>query len=163
MLLTVKIRLTRPYLGELKPDNRGVRRFKRFNNGVHVNTAFWQSQLQLAARNIHADVDAKTIQPPREIFPASIHLYRRIFSQVRMELFESFRKGTVLTMDFIVREDLPKCPNPDQFKTMLSFVGEYLGLSQFGSAFGFGLFIVENVELKIYESKGRGPVPAPEL
>ena len=44
-------------------------------------------------------------------------------------------------------------PTPAEFETMLTFIGEHLGLSQFGSKFGFGRFQVVSIEVKNYTVK----------
>jgi len=119
---------------------------------VAVNADYWREQLRIAAMQLHYPINADTLFPPPGMRPASVHLFRRIYSKRRVELFESFRAGTVLTFDFMVREDLPKCPDVAQFKNMFQFVGEYLGLSQFGSKFGFGRFELLSVQLKQYGS-----------
>lgn len=153
-MLILQLRLTSHFLGELRPDHGGIRRFKKDKQGrAHVNQKFWNDQLALAARNLRLDVDVReTVVAPAAIVPASIHLYRRIYSQVNMELFESFRKGTILTFEMLVREDLPKCPSLDQLHDIFSFTGEYLGLSQFGSKFGFGRFFVESLNVADMEA-----------
>jgi hypothetical protein len=148
VILTVKIKLTTPYLGELKPDRGSVRRFKKQGQMIAVNVAQWQEQFRLAARQIGVDFDPKTIQPQAHFRPAAIHLFVRRFNRIQQENFESFRAGTVLTLEFLIREDLPKCPKPSELKTMLMIVGEYFGLSQFGNGFGFGRFKVLSVEPK---------------
>jgi len=141
MIYIVQVRLMSHWLGELKPDHKGVRRFKTTNARVNVNSQFWQDQLSLAARNLQLDLDVRrTVIPPNGILPASVHLYRRVYSQVNVEYFESFRKGTILTFDLLIRDDLPRHPEGSQLKLLLSFTGQYLGLSQFGSKFGFGRF-----------------------
>lgn len=152
MLLDLKIRLGKPFLGSMSPDNRGIRRFRMDGEKVAVHTEFWREQFRIAAMQLHYPINVQTLHPPVGITPASIHLFRRIFSKRRVELFESFRAGTVLMFDFMVREDLPQCPDVVQFKNMLGFVGEYLGLSQFGSKFGFGRFQLIDVNLKKYGS-----------
>lgn len=161
MLLEIRVKLTKPFLGSLSPDHRGIRRFRMDGAKVFVHADYWKEQFKIAAMQLHYPINTDTLHPPSGIESASIHLFRRIFSKRRMELFESFRAGTVLTFDFIVREDKPRCPDVQQFKNMLEFIGEYLGLSQFGSKFGFGKFKVVDVRMKVYgESKnneGRSP------
>lgn len=146
-MLIVQLRLTSHLLGELRPDHNGIRRFKKDKQGrMFVNQRTWQDQFQLAARNLQMDVDVRrTVIPPDSIICASVHLYRRIYSQVNIELFESFRKGTVLTFDLMVRDDLPRSPREEQMKSILGFTGDRLGLSQFGSKFGFGRFTLLNL------------------
>jgi hypothetical protein len=143
----LQLRLTSHLLGELRPDHNGIRRFKKDKQGrMFVNQRTWQDQLQLAARNLQMDVDIRrTVIPPESIICASVHLFRRVYSQVNIELFESFRKGTILTFDVMVRDDLPKHPREEQVRSIFEFTGEKLGLSQFGSKFGFGRFVLVGI------------------
>jgi hypothetical protein len=150
MLLNIRIRLTKPWLGSLPPDHRGIRRFRMDGEKTAVHAEYWKEQFHISALQLHYPINVNTLYPPNGITSASIHLFRRIFSKRRSELFESFRAGTVLTFEFMVREDMPKCPDVAQFKNMFMFVGEYLGLSQFGSKFGFGRFEILDIQLKKY-------------
>ena len=164
MICIVQVRLTSHWLGESKPDHRGMRRFKTGrNNLVEVNQKFWQDQFARAARNLQLDLDIRrTLMPPPGILPASIHLYRRVYSQVCVEFFESFRKGTILNFELMIREDLPKHPQGGQLKAILGFTGQHLGLSQFGSKFGFGRFDLLNVSHVGWQPEGhRGTFSSP--
>ena len=140
MLVTVKLKLRSPFLGELRPDNRGVRRIRMERGLVKVNLAFWQEQFREAAGHLQYDVDVTALVPPEGFPAASLQLYKRVWSKVNMEWFESFRSGTVLTMDFLVKNDKQKAPNPAQMSAILKFTGDRLGLSQFGNKFGYGRF-----------------------
>jgi hypothetical protein len=75
----------------------------------------------------------------------------------REELFEAFREGTVLTVPFYVPSapdvDLPavdknkRPPDNPEMNLLFSFIGEVLGLSPWGSKFGYGRFnVLEIVE-----------------
>lgn len=157
MIVISQVRLTSHFLGELKPDNRGVRRFRMDGKGrVAVNQNQWLEDLLFATRTIKLDLKIhSTIVPPEGILPASVHLHRRTYSGAHVEFFESFRKGTILTFDMLVHEDRPKCPNVEQLRTLLELVGEYRGISQWGNKFGFGRFTVLSVKDR-YQ-----PVPTP--
>lgn len=89
------------------------------------------------------------VQPCPSFRSPSIFLYERRFrdseGKQRVDMFEAFRKGTVITMDLWLRDDLPCCPTVAQIQEVLEFVGLYQGLSPFGSKFGFGQFSVENL------------------
>ena len=150
------MRLVKPWLGSNPPDHSGIRRFKTSNGLVFVHSEYWKEQFRIAAMQLHYPIDVNTLYPPPGMEAASIHLFRRIYSKRHVELFESFRAGTVLTFDFMVREDKPRCPDVAQFKNMLQFIGEYLGLSQFGSKFGFGRFQLIDVKLKVYGREDTG-------
>lgn len=148
MILVVRIKLTSHLLGELRPDHKQVRRFRKENGNVAVNITQWQEIFREAAQHIGLTIDPKTIEPKSNYRPASIHLYRRVFSRVHTEWFESFRKGTVITFEMVLHEQRPKAPSPHELKAILAFVGEYTGISQFGSKFGFGRFQLLSVDVK---------------
>jgi len=147
MLVIVQVRLTSHFLGELKPDNRGVRRFKmNAKRMVAVNQTGWLDDLVFAAHTMKLEVNVrKTVVPPDGILPASIHLLRRTFSGAHVEFFESFRKGAILTFDMVVHDEKPRCPSIAQLREILAFTGEHCGISQWGKKFGFGRFVVVNV------------------
>ncbi len=148
MIVIAQVRLTSHFLGELKPDHRGVRRFRMDGKGrVFVNQNQWLEDLLFAARTMKLDIKVQsTIVPPEGLLPASIHLHKRTYSGAHVEFFESFRKGTILTFDMLVHEDRPKCPTVPQLGSLLELVGEYRGISQWGSKFGFGRFAVVGIK-----------------
>jgi len=145
MLTLVRIRLNTPLLGDLSPGRDGIRRFRKEGDMVLINEQTWREQFTQAAGEAHMLVNTEAICPPRTLLPASYHIYTRHYSQVKLDYFESFRKGTVLNMTFMLRENLPKAPTLEQFKTLLSLVGTWLGLSPWGSKFGYGRFEVMDV------------------
>lgn len=159
MIVIVQVRLTSHFLGELKPDNRGVRRFKMDGKGrVAVNQNQWLEDLLFAARTMKLDLKIhSTVTPPEGLLPASIHLHRRTYSGAHVEFFESFRKGTILTFDMLMHEDRPKCPTHNQLRSLMELVGEYRGISQWGNKFGFGRF--ELIDLKDRYQSGGAPTP----
>lgn len=147
MLVIAQVRLTSHFLGELKPDNRGVRRFKmNAKRMVAVNQTGWLDDLVFAAHTMKMEVNVrKTVVPPDGIMPASIHLLRRTFSGAHVEFFESFRKGAILTFDLVLHDEKPRCPSLEKLRAILEFTGEHCGISQWGKKFGFGRFLVVNV------------------
>lgn len=149
--MDVKLRLTSHVLGENQMDHRQIRRFRRFNGEIHVNKKDWRLKIALAARQLQFErpVDVEnTVHPPDSYRPASIYVIRRVFNAQKVEYFEYMKKGNILTIEFMIREDIPKHPNPHQFKAILNLVGNSMGFSQWGSKFGFGRFRVEGMEPK---------------
>lgn len=143
MTLTVQIRLTSAFLGELPPDQNKIRRFRRtVNQLVEVNQNQWRSTFAIAAKDLGLNVDIRrTVLPPEGLIAASVHLYRRVYSKVYVDLFESFRARTILTFDLRILDDLPRHPTRMEMAGILRYTGQYLGLSPFGSVkFGFGRF-----------------------
>lgn len=146
MLVTAKIKLRLPFLGDMRPDHKGVRRFHKQFGEIKNNAQMWQDQFGIAASELRYQIDKKAIEPPDHFRAPTLHLYNRIYNKVRSEMFESFSAGTVLTVDIRIREDLAKAPTVDQLGTILRFTGDRLGLSPFGSKFGFGRFILNSLE-----------------
>lgn len=161
MIVITQVRLTSHILGELKPDDRGIRRFRMNDRRqIHVNQVQWLDDLVFAAHNLKLGLSVrKTVIPPPGIVPASIHLYRRVYSGAKVEFFESMRKGTVLTFELVLQDHLPKCPTLEQLKQILAVHGEYCGISQWGSKFGFGRFVLVDVRDRFSNS---APPPEPD-
>jgi len=134
-------------LGELHQDVAGVRRFKKLQGRIAVNTFRYREQFKAACNLLKlTNIDIDTILPEESFESPTIVLYRRIFSRIHVELFEAIQKGCELTMEWGIRDDLPRSPSLEQFSSILSATGKYLGLSQFGTKFGFGRFNVMSVK-----------------
>jgi hypothetical protein len=143
MIVEIKIKLTTPILGELNPDSRGVRRFRKTKHGgeIAINSQSWQSQWDSACKMLSLNnINTNTILPQASYASPSIHLYRRVYSKIKVEFFESIRAGTVLTMQAGIRSELPGAPDFKQFENIIKTTGQYFGISQWGSKFGFGRY-----------------------
>jgi hypothetical protein len=146
VLVIARTRLTKAMLADSTPGRDGIRRFKKEGRLVQVNEQMWRGQIRTAAHDIPLMVNVETIVPPHTLVPASYHIYTRNYSKVKVDQFESFRAGTILTIPFRIQDHLPKAPTLDQFKNLLSFVGTWLGLSPWGNKFGYGRFELLDVE-----------------
>ena len=144
MTLNVRLRIVSPFLGDMPPGRDGVRHFRKLGNCIQLDVALWLEQLTLAALRTGFAADISSIKPPERLLMASIHIYRREYSKVKVDQFESFRKGTILGLQMDV-EQRPKAPASDQVHHLMSYVGDHLGLSPWGSKFGFGRFTVLEV------------------
>ena len=107
---------------------------------VKVNVQMWSEQLRQAASDLRLHVDTTQIMPPDKMIPASVHLYVRRYSKVKLDNFESFRTGTVLSLEFVTREGAHRSPSLEQFTKLLDCTGKWYGLSPWGNKFGFGRF-----------------------
>jgi hypothetical protein len=146
MILIAQIRLTSRFLGSGKPQ-KGIRKLRMLGDTmVEINRKEWLIDLQNASRNLKLDVDLhNSVVLPEGILAPSVHLYRRVYSGVKVDFFESLRENTILTFDLMLRDECPNCPTLDQFKDILTVDGEYYGISQWGNKFGYGKFKVENL------------------
>jgi hypothetical protein len=145
MIILARIKLTKPWLGDQQPDRNRIRRFKRNGHLIKVNDAMWRGQFRQAANDLHMVVSLDALRMPSDLIPASIHLYTRTYSQVKLDYFESFRKGTVLNIEFQVNDTVRRAPTLEQFDQLLGGVGKWLGLSPWGNQYGYGTFDVQDI------------------
>ena len=157
MLYELKLRLTSPWLGQQR-TNQHVRRFRRDrNNRLAIDTAQWQWAFQEAADALHMKhVDISTICTESGFDVPSLQLFNRRYShkgKSHEEMFESIRENNVLAFDILVTKPLPAgggdvsmtSPDKDELTQIFAFIGKMIGLSPWGTRFGFGRFTVEQV------------------
>lgn len=147
MLLEVKIKLTSPFLGDVHSKEK-IRRLKKNGNGnIVINEAQWLDTFALGAKQLNIPFDKATIMLEEDFEAPSIHLYRRVWLKTRSEMFESIRKGTEITFQMILRDDLENCPTIEQLVAIFELVGKFFGLSQWGSGkFGYGRFKLQYIK-----------------
>lgn len=157
MLYELKMRLTSPWLGQQR-TNQHVRRFRREKDGrLMIDTAQWQWALQEAAEALHIeDIDIATIRTESGFDAPTLQLFNRRYShkgKPHEEMFESIRENTILTFNILVTKPLPivgesngqRQPDIDELNKLFGFVGKMIGLSPWGTRFGFGKFTVEQI------------------
>lgn len=153
MLCEIKIRMTTPSLGQQK-DPSGIRRFTRTaRNDLAIDLERWIWAFSEAANSLHIALTTASLHPAEGISAPTIVLYNRRWKDrkngeevQRQEMFESVRKGTVLTFRLAVTTDKEKpTPTADQVKALFAYIGEFIGISQWGNRFGYGRFTVEAV------------------
>lgn len=170
MFCALRIKLTSPWLGDQRGNDR-VRRFGRSNkdkNYLSLNISRWHWACSSAAKalNLPVEMNPCDVHFPDKFKAPSVILYRRKWKasendRVKEELFESINSGNVLHFDFFVPDqsdkDKKRAPTLKELQDMLKFVGEYVGLSPWGSRFGYGRFIVEglaeqtNIDINAYK------------
>jgi len=157
MLFEVKLRLTRHMLGQQRTTD-GVRRFTRVrsdDNRISLDLQHWSWALREAATSLHLPVNISTLYPASGIVVPTLVMYTRRWTtkaadgreRPQSEMFEAIRDGTVLTFQLVSTAGPEKSdgPAPDvaQITALLNFVGEFIGISQWGNKYGYGRFRVE--------------------
>lgn len=151
MLLEVKLKLTSEMLGcDRRPD--GVRRFIRTPNGnIKIGIEHWDWAFREAASSLRREIDTGCLHPNEGIPCPSLCLYQRQFpdkkkpTHVRKEPFEAVSRNCVLTFKIALTEPRDPArvpPTVGDVIDMFGFIGEFLGISQWGNQFGFGRFTV---------------------
>lgn len=161
MQLTCKIRLRSELLG----DRRTTEGIRRFNKDGHGNWLIPIPQWRWAFTEAINDLNLKDTSVDFYRFESSIRmpkvvLFERSWSQEnkkmqQREMFESIRKNTQITFKMLVTSAVEpgthcrldvRPPHRDETETILKYIGEFLGLSPWGSKFGFGRFSLINLE-----------------
>ena len=156
MLIEARIKITRELLGDRRTAEK-VRRLTLQREGwVAVGLDHWAWALREAASALHLDVNSDCVLLRDGIRCPSVCLYNRTYTnpagQREQEMFESIRKGAELSFNLVITGPAPHsdnslpAPTVEQLRQMLQFVGEYIGISQWGNKFGYGRFDV--IDLK---------------
>jgi hypothetical protein len=159
MQLTCQIRLRTPVLG----DRRTREQTRLFSKDGHNNWLISIPQWRWAFSEAISDMKLTNINPDYIRFESAIRLpkiemYERRWSDNKnkqsSEIFESIRKNTKLTFRIIVTSELEpgtysrkdtQPPTIPEIELILKYIGEMLGLSPWGSKFGYGRFTVLDV------------------
>lgn len=160
MLYTAKLRLTSAMLGD-QQTAEGIRRFNReaaFAEQLQTNEELWSWALGEAAEALNLyEVDMDTIRTaPRYKSPKMVLYTRRWKKNGKSytEMFEAIKAGTDIYIDFMLLRKAPpgtkelgrRAPTAEELKGMLSVIGMMLGISPWGSKFGYGRFKVVGLE-----------------
>ena len=143
MISEFKLKLRSPFLGSEIPGNGGIRKIAKDVNGlVLLDRELIRLNLEIARQTLKMRVNVKEgVNPPCRLLPAQTFVFRRTYGASRSELFEIYRSGTVLTLAFDLLK-IPQAPTEAQLRELLGWVGQHLGISQFGAKFGYGRFQV---------------------
>lgn len=160
MLASTKIRVTSPWLGSERTAQQ-VRRFERdnFSKQLKLDLAQWNWALDQALESLDMKhIDPGSVRFPVHIDAPSLELFLRRWSNTergqQQEKFESIRAGTQLTFNVLLttaREPSSgskvdtRPPTVEEFKKIMSFIGEHVGLSPWGNRMGYGRFQVMEV------------------
>jgi hypothetical protein len=158
MLYEVKVRVTeKPWLGEQRTKEH-VRKFRRDKKDrIAIDHTQWQWAFTSAAKALHYDIDASTIRTESGFSRPTLSLYNRKYSYkgaAREEMFESIREGTIVSFNILVMEAPPedtegqqqRPPTEKELRTILDYVGMFIGLSPWGSRWGYGTFEVDDIK-----------------
>lgn len=156
MLFEVRIRLKSHALGSRR-DHTNHYRFDRDEGGSSwaLDHKHWNGLFNNAIANSGTVCDVNLVRFPDGILLPRLDLYRRVWkprgsSKEVVNHHESMRKGTVLTFTIATLEyDNTNThvtpPGIDELKVIFKRVGQYEGISPFGSKFGWGRFTLESI------------------
>lgn len=143
-----------------KQTKENVRRFERDDAfkppRLKIDLAQWYWALGQASEAMgYSNIDQFSVRFEDSMVAPSLELYvRRWDNRREQEMFESISKGTVLTLHpMLLSSQEPsqgvgkrRPPTTDELGRMMQCVGDMLGLSPWGSKFGYGRFRVDTIE-----------------
>ena len=158
MLYEVKIKVAdKPWLGQQKSKDK-TRKFRRDKrNRIAIDSVQWQWAFESAAKALDYAIDVETIRTESGIPAPSISLYNRKYhsrGKPMEEMFEAIREGTVLTFDILLMESgavggqVYRAPSQEELHHILDYVGMFIGLSPWGSRWGYGRFELVDLSRK---------------
>ena len=146
------MKLESPFLGDIKKRDR-VRRFKMHKDGgICLDTKQWMFAISEAVKSTELKVNLDAIRLPQDIKVSRVDLYTRRWhdsSGMHSEDFECIRSGSIVSVDILsmTGSESSNEPGPDKedLYEIFNFIGNWIGLSPWGSKFNYGRFkIIED-------------------
>lgn len=162
MLVTAKIKLQSPFLGHQRTRDK-VRVFRKTPEGhITFDHAQWNFVVSEAVHHLGLDVNVDAVRVPQSYVAPRLDMYVRRWvdnSGAHSERFECIKTGTVITFQILLmhksEESEERGPDIDEIKDILQFIGQWIGMSPWGSKFNYGRFNVLEVNEDKY-NLGRG-------
>jgi len=160
MLYEIKIRLKTPAVGDTWDHNRQMFIFPRDENAwaLDISTKHaWGGLIENAIESLGVGVDPETIRWPSCLLLPKLHLLTVHSKDKRQRPcnHEAIPKNVVLTFTLMLRltdgEQELAYPTSEQLYAIFKFIGEYEGISPFGSSKGYGLFTVQSIRPAAFE------------
>lgn len=158
MLVELKLRIKSPVVGNTWDHGRNMYIFPRDEGAWALGRQekhTWGGLVENAVESLQEDFDPSVLRWPRHLLLPSLYLLevmpRKIPSQgkPRVARHEAIPRNTVLTIPVLFRstdgENTLPPPDFEQLNRIFGFIGQYEGISPFGSEVGFGLFKVESI------------------
>jgi len=150
MIHTMRIRLLTPMLGSRSDPTSKIQLFPRAAcGGVAFTFPIWSWGLNNAARHLGLEnFDDESIRPGRTWHETPrVVLYNRTYTKANKpvtQTFESFPEGSTLVAKIFLAQPHRgvggKAVDIDTMTSLICDVGEYFGLSPWGSKFQYGRF-----------------------
>jgi hypothetical protein len=166
MIYELKIKLTEKMLGDTR--HQTVRRFNRppsLKGDILLDIRYWNWAIKEACTALHLDgLDPDSVRIDPALRPPTLRLFvrswwkenKRTGARTRQkDQFEMIDVGTVLTFNLLVPSDPEpgtkargRAPTAEELGQIFAVIGDILGISPWGSRFGYGRFKVVSIEKK---------------
>jgi hypothetical protein len=147
MLYSVCLQLKTHMLGSCTPDKTGVRRFNKTSDGlIVINQDIWEELFEQAQNDLDTQYDLKAIVFPRGIRAPALQQHTRRYNRNKTDFFEAIQPGTNLKFEILIRSsNFRHAPGQEGLLKLLTHVGEWCGISPWGTKFGYGKFAPQSV------------------
>lgn len=146
-----------------------VRRFNRpplLKGEIQLDAPRWVWLISQASQAVNKEIDPSGIYMAKSIRCPALELYNRRWIQEnkhtgkkkrQTEMFESIKAGAVLTYECMtsdepdpaLKDDPRRMPFPDEIHDIFTEIGDKLGISPWGSQFGYGRYELLSCEPSI--------------
>lgn len=158
--VNLRLRVKTPWLGERRAKD--IRQFDISKIGdktyLFLDLVRWRWAIKeaLDCMGILKDTDIDYIGLPATIPAPAIRMYKRRWDNKNpqhQEMFQCIQANTIITIPITILSSLPdnpmaaalgtRPPTEEELIRCFAIIGESIGLSPFGSRFGYGRFDVE--------------------
>lgn len=143
MILQNEIILTTPILGCRVSEGRPRVLVRHTNGEPGLIQEMWHDSMRRAASDLGIKYDQQALILPMYFSATKFEEYLRVYNKTHKERFESIPKGAVVKFELHLMEDKL---DPSSYGKLLSLVGKYYGMSQWGNKFGYGRFEVQFIK-----------------
>ena len=160
--LPIKIKLTSAFLGDIRTPKGKKLNIKQVGDELHwvLKDSQWRWAMKEAIDSMGLQLVTSTdfVRLPTSIRAPKVYQYQRVFHESasrKQELMECFREGTVMSFDIFVLGSLEeqsngkgnitiplRPPTKEEVMGLFSLIGSHIGLSPWGSKFGYGRFSI---------------------
>ena len=150
MIYNIKITFTTNFLGGGGRDKKtSVRSLKRTHDGlVEFHDKEVRDSIELAKAQLGLSFDISKFKIPNG-FEAkdNISVLKRVYNKVNIDLFEGIRRGKSVDIQMLYNDNPDASPSAGDIKKLLSVLGKFHGISQWGRKFNCGRFKVNQVKI----------------
>ena len=153
MIYKARLKLTTNFLGGgPRKKGKSVRPLQYSEEGsAAINEEEWRSNFALALNQLGLKFDIKKfIFESGFSVEGKVKVLKRVYNKVNVDLFEGIERGNSVDIQFIYKDEIENSPSVEMIQKVLEIIGKFYGMSQWGTKFHCGRFLVINVKRVLY-------------
>ena len=138
MIYRAHIKFTTNFLGGGPRDKKSaVRHLKRTSEGhVELHSQQFMEKLKLANEQLDGNLDTSKFKIPDGFYASDlISTCKRVYNKVNVDLFEGIATGKRVRLELMYDSPTDEAPDVATVGKLLSTIGKFHGISQWGSKF----------------------------